>query len=125
VDRLIELISEGPNPKYTMKSVVLDRYHDILKARQLMRTWADIAEALGIGRERWKDLSMSFRRVDIGVKAGKLLPGKPVASSSARPAHNNGATVETKAKTVTDGYGGFDRPRKKHLFDDDNEGEAK
>ena len=77
MDKLLELIASGPNPKYTMKSLVLERYHDILQARRLMRTWADISEALGIGRARWKDVSMSFRRVDAGVKAGKLMPGKP------------------------------------------------
>lgn len=97
MDKLLELISEGPNPRYTMKSVVLERYHDILKARQLMRTWADIAEALGIARTRWKDLSMTYRRVDIGVKAGKLaVPGK----SGFRSAHNSGSGEPDKPKST-------------------------
>lgn len=96
MDKLLELIASGPNPKYTMKSLVLERYHDILQARRLMRTWADISEALGIERARWKDVSMSFRRVDAGVKAGKLTPGKAVAVSGFRQAHNS--SKESPAK---------------------------
>ncbi|MDA8376553.1 MAG: hypothetical protein M0Z50_05780 [Planctomycetia bacterium] len=91
MDKLLALIGEGPNPRYTMKSVVLERYQDILKARQLMRTWADITEALGIARTKWKDLAMAFRRVDAGVKAGKLLPGKVAAASTMQRSVPRGA----------------------------------
>ena len=71
MDRLNELIRLGPDPRYTMKSVVLGRHEDILKARQLMRTWSDIAAALAF-EGRGKDLSGCFSRVDKGIKSGKL-----------------------------------------------------
>lgn len=104
MDKLQELISAGPNPRYTMKSLVLERYHDILKARQLMRTWADIADALGIARTKWKDLSMSFRRVDAGVKAGKLSPGKTQISQSPP----RGVSRVSNAEHVQEGKAAFD-----------------
>ena len=64
----------GPDPRYTVKAIVLARHGDIARARQLMRTWPDIAEALGFDRSRWKQVSACFRRVDAAVKAGKLKP---------------------------------------------------
>lgn len=111
MDKLLELIASGPNPRYTMKSLVLERYHDILQARKLMRTWADITVALGLDRARWKDFSMAFRRVDAGVKAGKLTPGKAAERKATPP--------EGTAAVKTLDYGGFDRPKPKHVFDDD------
>lgn len=68
------LIEEGPNPRYTIKSAVLSNYHAIVRARQLMRTWAEIAEALGVGRAKWKDLSTAFKRIEKGIKEGRLAP---------------------------------------------------
>lgn len=72
MDRLEALIREGPDARYTMKSIVLSRYADIAEARGLMRTWADISEALGFGKARGKDLAGCFRRVDAGVRNGTL-----------------------------------------------------
>lgn len=80
MDKLQELIASGPDPRYTMKSLVLERYPDIVRARMLMRTWASITVALGFDEKRWKDLAMTFRRVDAGVKAGKLTPGRAPVS---------------------------------------------
>ena len=64
----------GPDPRYTVKAIVLARHGDIMRARQLMRTWPDITEALGFDRTQWKQVSACFRRVDAAVKAGKLKP---------------------------------------------------
>ena len=94
MDALEELIAAGPDPAYTVKRVVLLRYQDMLKARQLMRKWVDITVALGFEAGQWRQVAASFRRVDAGVKSGKLLPGKvqaastmqrPVAATEKRP----------------------------------------
>ena len=81
MDALEELINAGPEPSYRVKSVVLLRYQDILKARQLMRKWHDITVALGFEPGQWRHIAASFRRVDAGVKAGKLTPGKPAPAA--------------------------------------------
>lgn len=109
MDALEELIAAGPEPAYTVKRVVLLRYQDILKARQLMRKWLDITVALGFEAGQWRGVAASFRRVDAGVKTGKLTPGKAVACS--------GAGV---AQPVVD-YSGFDKPKPKRKFDDDKQ----
>ena len=80
MDKLTELISAGPDPRYTMKSLVLERYADIADARRLMRTWPDIAEALGLPKKRGKDLAGCFARVDRGIRAGKLMTGRTAQS---------------------------------------------
>lgn len=72
-DLLTDLIRAGPNPRYTLKVLVLERFDDITTARQLMRTWPDIAEALGYPRQSWKTLAAAYRRVDAGLKAGRLV----------------------------------------------------
>lgn len=90
-DKLTELIREGPDKRYTMKALVLERFDDINRARQLMRTWADIAEALGLGRSRGKDLAGCFARVGKGVRAGKLLAGK--SGSGFHTASRNGVVA--------------------------------
>ena len=97
MDRLNELIRLGPDPRYTMKSVVLGRHEDILKARQLMRTWSDIAAALGF-EGRGKDLAGCFSRVDKGVKSGKLKV--PVAGSGIRPAHDNSSRTNGETSSA-------------------------
>lgn len=71
MDRLTELIKDGPDKRYRMKSVILDRYEDIDAARKLMRTWHDIADALGFAG-RGKDVAGCFTRVAAGIKKGKL-----------------------------------------------------
>ena len=97
MDKLDELIRLGPDPRYTMKSVVLGRHEDILKARQLMRTWSDIAAALGF-EGRGKDFSGCFSRVDKGIKSGKLkVP--PASRATTAP-----AKIGESSKPV----GGFD-----------------
>ena len=88
MDKLTELIRSGPDPRYTIKALILSRYEDILKARQLMRTWPDIAEALGLPG-RGKDVSGCFLRVGKGIKKGALkVPSHapaPYAPAQARP----------------------------------------
>lgn len=99
MDKLTELIRSGPDPRYTLKAVVLGRYDDILKARQLMRTWSDIAEALGFGG-RGKDVSGCFLRVDKGIKKGMLkVPSHAQAQAHAqvqRPVSRVGVPTEQK-----------------------------
>ncbi|MBE7563862.1 hypothetical protein H7F10_13075 [Acidithiobacillus sp. HP-6] len=72
MDKLTELIADGPDKRYTMKSVVLSRYEDINTARKLMRTWNDIADALGF-TGRGKDVAGCYARVSMGIKKGKLM----------------------------------------------------
>ncbi|CDQ10206.1 protein of unknown function [Acidithiobacillus ferrivorans] len=116
MDALEELIKKGPDPAYKVKAVILERYQDILTARQLMWKWAAIASALGFDTTQGRQVSAVFRRVDMGVKAGKLKsPGKSTVVS-----------VRTQAAIATDtAYGGFDKPKPKRVFDDDQQGEAK
>lgn len=99
MDKLLELISEGPNPRYTMKAAVLERYQDILRARQLMRTWADIADALDMDRGRWKDVATTFHRVAAGVKAGKLMPGK-TSAGILRPAQSSSSNASGETSST-------------------------
>jgi|AOMP01.1.fsa_nt_gi hypothetical protein len=102
MDKLDELIRSGPDPRYSMKSVVLGRYEDILKARQLMRAWMDIAAALGF-EGRGKDLAGCFSRVDKGIKSGKLkVPVTSKATTQHCPPQKIG---ESSSKPVV---GGFD-----------------
>lgn len=71
MDKLTELINAGPDRRYTMKAALLNRYDDIVAARALMRTWNDIADALGF-TGRGKEMSGCFARVDAAVKKGTL-----------------------------------------------------
>jgi hypothetical protein len=98
-DLLTDLIRAGPNPRYTLKVLVLERFEDITTARQLMRTWADIAVALGYPRSGWKTLAMAYRRVDAGLKAGRLVKpaGGNKAVLAARPKPNPAATSSTSS----------------------------
>lgn len=98
MDKLTELIRSGPDPRYTLKAVVLGRYDDILKARQLMRTWSDIAEALGF-EGRGKDVSGCFLRVEKGIKKGMLkVPAHTPSpyAAPARPVSRVGVPTEQK-----------------------------
>ena len=116
MDALEELIKKGPDPAYKVKAVILERYQDIMAARQLMWKWAAIAAALGFDTAQGRQVSAVFRRVAMGVKAGKLKsPGKWKST----------VVHEKQAAIATDtAYGGFDKPRPKHVFDDDKQGEA-
>lgn len=82
MDELDKLIQSGPDPRFTIKSRVLARFEDIRTARSLLRTWADITVALGLPRERWRDVSACFRRVGKAVESGKLKPPKTKQRSS-------------------------------------------
>ncbi len=84
MDKLTELIADGPDKRYTMKSVVLSRYEDINTARKLMRTWYDIADAIGF-TGRGKDVAGCYSRVSMGIKKGKLMvPVKKQKTSTGR-----------------------------------------
>ena len=119
MDALEELINAGPEPGYKVKALVLQRYPDILKARQLMRKWQDITVALGFENRQWRQIAGVFRRVDAGVKAGRLMPGKECF----RPVHSSSNTGESNSgnskPTATPDYGGFDKPKPKRQWDDD------
>ncbi|MEB8486757.1 MULTISPECIES: hypothetical protein [Acidithiobacillus] len=107
-DKLVDLIREGPDMRYAMKSVVLARYADIATARSLLRTWADIADALGFGKSRGKDLAGCFTRVAAGVKKGRLKPQGAIAHGglSGRPAaeqkNSSGAAVPKSGRINLD-----------------------
>lgn len=108
MDKLTELIRSGPDPRYTLKAVVLGRYDDILKARQLMRTWSDIAEALGLPG-RGKDVSGCFLRVEKGIKKGVL---KVSAHAPAPHAHAAPARAVSRVGVPTE-----QKPDEKPEFD--------
>jgi hypothetical protein len=110
MDALDELIRAGPDERYTVKAIVLQRHGDIAAARQLMRTWPTITEALGFRREQWKQVSACFRRVDASVKAGKLKSAKARVVPVSVPNAGVGSGSD---------YGGFDKPKPKRVFDDD------
>ncbi|OFC60529.1 hypothetical protein BAE30_07930 [Acidithiobacillus caldus] len=82
MDELDRLIQSGPDPRFTIKAKVLSRFDDIRTARGLLRTWADITVALGLPRERWRDVSACFRRVEKAVESGKLRLPKAKQRSS-------------------------------------------
>jgi hypothetical protein len=113
MDKLAALISDGPDKRYTMKAVVLARYGDITAARALMRTWGDIADALGFGKERGKDLAGCFSRVDACIKKGKL------KAPAVRQGGVGNVPTSTVAPVGVVDYGGFDKPKPKRVFDDD------
>lgn len=116
MDALEELIKKGPDPAYKVKAVILERYQDILTARQLMWKWAAIASALGFDATQGRQVSAVFRRVDMGVKAGKL---KSLGKSTVVSARTH---IEKQAAIAT--YGGFDKPKPKRVFDDDQQGQG-
>ncbi len=99
-DALQALIDAGPNPAYHVKSVVLTRYQDILKARQLMRRWADISVALGFTERQWRQVAATFRRVDTGVRAGKLSPPAARQGVVRKPVESAGSESEPKKSTI-------------------------
>ncbi|OCX68703.1 hypothetical protein A6M27_10745 [Acidithiobacillus thiooxidans] len=72
MNTLKDLIAQGPDERYVVKAKVIEQFNDIDTARDLMRTWPDITEALGFERGKWKQISACFRRVKSGIASGKL-----------------------------------------------------
>lgn len=110
-DKLAEMIRAGPNARYTVKVLVLDRFTDITTARQLMHPWTDIAEALGYPRQSWKTLSAAYKRVDAGLKAGRLVKPKPApapAPAQARPVSRVGGVPKPQNPSIGDEKPEFD-----------------
>lgn len=87
-DKLTELVAQGVSQKFALKALVLERYADITAARQNLRTWGEIAEALGLPKSRGKDMSPCYLRISKSIAAGKLKAGKP-APAGFRAAHNS------------------------------------
>lgn len=58
-----QLIEDGPNPRYQMQRLARQHFAAISKARQLRRTWAEIAQALGLGKNRWPSLARAYRKL--------------------------------------------------------------
>lgn len=75
---LSKLITQGPNPDKGLQAIVLQNYQDILKARQLLWTWKDIARELDIAGQE-NALRRSFARVEAKITKGKLKPMKSPA----------------------------------------------
>lgn len=94
-DKLTELVAQGVSRKFALKALVLERYADITAARQNLRTWGEIAEALGLPKSRGKDMSPCYLRISKSIASGKLKPGRTVAGF--RQTHNS-SNVEPLAK---------------------------
>lgn len=94
-DGLKGLIRSGANPRRKIQSLVLTRITDIRAARRLGWGWADVAEALDLGRDRARVLSEAARRVEKAIAAGRLtIP----AAIQERPARTPVAAQATTAK---------------------------
>jgi hypothetical protein len=71
-DKLAKLIAQGPCPKFSIRALVIGRFHEIQQARQFLWGWGDIAVALDLDKGRGKEISAAFRRVDAAIKSGNL-----------------------------------------------------
>lgn len=89
-----ELISSGINPRYSAQKICIDHYHAIVAARRLRRTWAEIAESLGLDpssscRSPSGALAAAWARTKKSLATGKLvIPPSASASRSAGWAAN-------------------------------------
>ena len=79
-----ELIATGPYPRYQLRTVALQNYHDIAKARELRHPWPEIALALGLPRDRWPGLARAWRKV--GKDYGGNPPGAMGLAEKPSPA---------------------------------------
>lgn len=86
--KLDDLVARGVNPsRHGWQSLLLENYQQIINARGLLWTWKDIAEALDIPEEKKGDLGKAFRRIDAGIRTGKVMvpkAGKTTGAHSAR-----------------------------------------
>lgn len=82
-DELTKLIEAGPDPARAIQHLVMSRFHDITAARQLARTWQEIARALGLEKQH-KSLAAAYWRVRRGVETKRLAPpkGQPRATKN-------------------------------------------
>ena len=77
-DELTRLIESGPDPTRALRHLVMTRFADITAARQLARSWREIAQTLQLAG-RHKSLAAAYWRVKRGIEAGRLaVAGKPV-----------------------------------------------
>ncbi|WP_163097263.1 hypothetical protein GL267_007290 [Acidithiobacillus ferrianus] len=102
-DKLTELVKKGISKKYELKALVLERYADITAARQNLRTWGEIAEALGLQKSRGKDMSPCYLRISKSIASGKLKPGKAVAVAGLRATQSDRASVQEPRKDKDSG----------------------
>jgi|AOMQ01.1.fsa_nt_gi hypothetical protein len=104
--KLDDLVARGVNPaRHGWQSLLLENYEQIMNARRLLWTWADIADALEVPKEKIGDLGKAFRRAEAGIRTGKVMvpkAGKPTANVGLHPARirttNNGSDEEQPAK---------------------------
>ena len=104
-DGLTHLIEAGPDPTNELQHLVMTRFHDITAARQLARTWQEIARALGV-EGRQVALAAAYWRVKRGIEAGRLAvpkAGKTAYQGSQRAKPAAEAAKPTAAKPA----GGF------------------
>lgn len=102
-DELTQLIRSGPDPTRELQHLVMTRYHDITAARQLARSWGEIARTLQI-EGRHKSLAAAYWRVRRGIEAKRLNPPK-VTQHPARPTQT--AQVEAEESATPQPRRGF------------------
>ena len=97
-DKLTDLVNQGISKKYELKALVLERFADITAARQNLRTWAEIAAALGLPKNRGKDMSPCYLRVSKGIAKGNLKPGKTTVTKVVHAAEQADTPATPPAK---------------------------
>ncbi|MHB1320810.1 MAG: hypothetical protein ACYCY0_04510 [Acidithiobacillus ferrivorans] len=107
--KLDDLVARGVNPsRHGWQSLLLENYKQIINARGLLWTWKDIAEALDIPQEKKGDLGKAFRRINAGIRTGKVMvpkAGKTTANAglhSARIRTTNDEEQPVKEKPAFD-----------------------
>ena len=60
MDELQKLIIQGPNRRYRVAALVLERQADIAEARRLLWDWRTITSALGLPAEDWRAVARAY-----------------------------------------------------------------
>lgn len=99
-DELTRLIESGPDPTRALRHLVMTRFADITAARQLARSWREIAQTLRL-EGRHKSLAAAYWRVRRGIEAGRLAAAgkpvrKPTPAPTAQPAAPGTKSAEAK-----------------------------
>lgn len=96
--KLDDLVARGVNPaRHGWQSLLLENYEQIMNARGLLWTWKDIAEALDIPEEKKGDMAKAFRRIEAGIRTGKVMVPK-AGKSSRQPTPTIGTSTDVAAE---------------------------
>ncbi|QQD72311.1 hypothetical protein [Acidithiobacillus ferrivorans] len=91
--KLDDLVALGVNPsRHGWQSLLLENYEQITNARRLLWTWVDIADALAVPKDKSGDLGKAFRRINAGIRTGKVMVPKS-GKSSRQPAISTSTDV--------------------------------